>query len=133
MQSKSIATNTLLMPNIPSSFFNYPMALEHVRTKFDDFGILYAFVAMKGFGRLMIIYEETACAIKARDTVDNLILSWEERTMEDDSGIEVFNVSIDKEKPDSDRLCMKIRLYYGQVSYYYNINCTNYLTFCYAN
>ncbi|KAG2227114.1 hypothetical protein INT45_003844 [Circinella minor] len=114
MHSKSIATNTLLMPNVPSSFFNYPTALEHVRSKFDDFGILYAFVAMKGFGRLMIIYEETACAIKARDTIDKMILSWEERTMKDDSGIEVFNVNIVEEKPSNDQLWMEIRLYYGQ-------------------
>ena len=121
------------MPNIPSSFFNYPMALEHVRTTFDDFGILYAFVAMKGFGRLMIIYEETTCAIKARNTIDRLILSWEELKMADDSGIEVSNVSIDQEKPDNDRLWMEIRLYYGQVSYYYNIIWTYCLTFCYAN
>ncbi|KAI9267960.1 Calcipressin [Phascolomyces articulosus] len=114
MQSNSIATNTLLMPNIPSSFFNYPTALEHVRAKFDDFGILYAFVAMKGFGRLMIIYEETICAIKARDILDKTILSWEEHSVTDGAGIAVTNVSVGEERPNDDRLWVEIRLYYGQ-------------------
>ncbi|KAI9491070.1 Calcipressin-domain-containing protein [Zychaea mexicana] len=114
MQANSIATNTLLMPNVPSVFFTYPIALEHVRAKFEDFGILYAFVAMKGFGRLMIIYEETACAIKARGVLDKVHMSWRE-LITDSGKIEVTDVSIGEEvQATQDRPGMEVRLYYGQ-------------------
>ncbi|KAI8142456.1 Calcipressin [Fennellomyces sp. T-0311] len=112
MQANSIATNTLLMPNVPSTLFNYPISLEQVRVRFDDVGVLYAFVAMKGFGRLMIIYEETAAAIKARETIDKTILSWQEHS--ESSGVTVTDINIGNDIPSDRRPWMEIRLYYGQ-------------------
>lgn len=114
VNGQSIATNTLLMPNVPRCFFSDPSILQDVRAKFEDFGTLYAFVAMKGFARLMIIYEETECAMRAKRILDKTTLSWEETPDAitlislgegNDAGRSTFN----------DEQTMQVRLYFGQV------------------
>ncbi|KAI7881191.1 Calcipressin [Lichtheimia hyalospora FSU 10163] len=113
MDGYSIATNTLLMPNIPALFFDYPAALAFLRSTFEQHGSLHAFIAMKGFRRLMIIYEETLCAVNAHDSLDKDTLLWSHPSTES----EPIHLYI---KAPGEQACipgthdMQIRLYYGQ-------------------
>ncbi|KAI9310696.1 Calcipressin-domain-containing protein [Dichotomocladium elegans] len=116
MQAQSIATNTLLMPNIPLCFFENPTALETLRAKFNEFGAIYAFVAMKGFRRFMIVYEETLCAKNARDALDTQWLVWTEQPSSTTMGGLIVNEVriLSAVQPGSITKHMRIRLYYGQ-------------------
>lgn len=72
----SIATNTLIIPNIPHSFFLSDDALETIRSQWATFGQLHQLIPMKGFGRLMVIYLDTQCAITAKKYMDQASLYW---------------------------------------------------------
>ncbi|KAI8981448.1 Calcipressin-domain-containing protein [Pilobolus umbonatus] len=112
-KAESIATNTLIIPNIPSCFFGCDDAMLLIHDTFVEYGRLYSFVPMKGFRRLMIIYQETASATKAKQDLDKSTLLWQET--------EPFPTMISLNKPNSDYVnedkdyeSLEIRVYYGQ-------------------
>ncbi|ORY94105.1 Calcipressin [Syncephalastrum racemosum] len=116
MDGTSIATNTLLVPNIPSSFFTYQAALEAIKDCFQQFGTIYVFVAMKGFARLMIIYEETKCAMEAKRKLDKTSLCWTTTSQQD--GCETVHVTsiggMTTDTIDKNGQTMELRVYFGQ-------------------
>lgn len=115
MDSNSIATNTLLMPNIPALFFEYPASLAFLRSTFEKYGNLHAFVAMKGFRRLMIIYDETLCSVDAHDSLDKKTLLWTQPSSTSESiYLYIKDAGECVDVPGLDD--MQIRIYYGQVS-----------------
>ncbi|KAG0168914.1 hypothetical protein DFQ30_004170 [Apophysomyces sp. BC1015] len=108
-ESRSVATNTLLVPNVPRPFFFCPSALTLIRNKFEEYGAVHDFIAMKGFGRLMIIYEETMSAMAAREAMDKTTLLWKA------VGQEVDMLTLDNEMElEESMMAMAIRIYYGQ-------------------
>lgn len=115
-QGQSIATNTLLVPDIPRSFFSSKTALDKMKTIFEQFGPIYAFIVMKGFGRFMIIYEGTANAMKAKESLDMSMLYWLERQVPDGE-VSVEQVRVSKDSTVENSLNQKrlLRVYYGQV------------------
>lgn len=78
-KAESIATNTLLIPDIPPCFFGCDDAMLLIHDSFAEFGPIYTFVQMKGFRRLMIIFQETVQAMKAKTTLDKRVVIWKER------------------------------------------------------
>lgn len=112
----SIATNTLIIPNIPRCFFNSQETLKTIRQQWEAYGSLCQFIPMKGFLRLMIIYMETQCAIAAKAAMDRTTLYWtiDEQQLVDIQGLSHDN--IDKNQNDSLHT-MEVRVYFGQVSY----------------
>jgi hypothetical protein len=114
--AESIATNTLLIPNIPTCFFGSDDAMLLIHDACAAFGPLYTFVKMKGFGRLMVIYRDTANSIKAKQQLDRNHLIWKER--------EPFPEIISLTKLDETDIkawvdlgykVLDLRVYYGQV------------------
>lgn len=115
-KAESIATNTLLIPDVPANFFGCDDALLILHDAFAEFGPIYTFVPMKGFRRLMIIYQETAHAMKAKQTLDRHSIVYRER--------EPFPEIVTYAKVDSDteqvwrdagNVVLQLRVYYGQV------------------
>lgn len=78
-KAESIATNTLLIPDIPTCFYGCDDAMLLIHDAFAEFGPIYTFVQMKGFRRLMIIFQETVHAMKAKNTLDKHFIIWKER------------------------------------------------------
>lgn len=115
MDGHSIATNTLLMPNIPALFFEYPASLDFLRSTFEQHGSLHAFIAMKGFRRLMIIYDETLCAVNALESLDKKTLLWNPPSTTSNT-IQLYIKDADEHVDIPGIDGMQIRLYYGQVS-----------------
>ncbi|CDH58255.1 predicted protein [Lichtheimia corymbifera JMRC:FSU:9682] len=113
MDSRSIATNTLLMPNIPALFFEYPASLDFLRSTFEQHGSLHAFIAMKGFRRLMIIYDETLCAVNALESLDKKTLLWSPPSTTSKT-IQLYIKDADERVDIPGIDGMQIRLYYGQ-------------------
>lgn len=112
-KAESIATNTLLLPDIPLSFFGCDDALLLIHDTFAAFGPIYTFVQMKGFRRLMIIFQETAHAMKAKTVLDKHHLLWRERT----PFPEIIALVKDCDKATLDgKQDLLLRVYYGQVS-----------------
>lgn len=127
MNGYTVATNTLLMPNVPALFFQNPTVISTIRQHFESFGDLYTFVVIKGFRRLMIVYNETTSAVKARDFLDRRMLSWttvDHSIVEDLSLDYISNMGCQsqRQRPASSPLPgreyedMIVRLYFGQVS-----------------
>lgn len=116
MDGTSIATNTLLVPNIPSSFFTYQPALETIKDCFQQFGSIYVFVAMKGFARLMVIYEETQCAMEAKRKLDKTQLRWTESQRDGCETVAVTSIGdVTTDTISGSEQTMELRLYFGQV------------------
>ncbi|KAF7729329.1 carbohydrate-binding module 1 protein [Apophysomyces ossiformis] len=106
---QSVATNTLLVPNVPRPFFSCPSAMKLIKSKFEQFGTVHDFIAMKGFARLMIVYEETMAAMAAKEAMDKTMLLWKM------VGEEINLLSLDNEMAlDESTMSMAIRIYYGQ-------------------
>lgn len=117
-KAESIATNTLLIPDVPATFFGCDDALLTLHDAFAEFGPIYTFVPMKGFRRLMIIYQETVHAMKAKQALDRHSIVYRER--------EPFPEIVTYAKVDSDteqvwrdagNVVLQLRVYYGQVIY----------------
>jgi hypothetical protein len=111
-KAESIATNTLLIPSIPLCFFGCDDAMLLIHDTFATFGPIYTFVQMKGFRRLMIIFQETVHAIKAKTELDKHVIIWKER--------QPFPEIITLTQNDPDQTwegnqVLKLRVYYGQV------------------
>lgn len=68
-----IATNTLLVTNIPKHTFN-ASALSHLQAHFEQFGPLERFIPLKSFARCMIIYSATEDAVEAKGATDRTIV-----------------------------------------------------------
>lgn len=110
-KAESIATNTLLLPDIPPFFFGCDDALLLIHDAFAAFGPIYTFVQMKGFRRLMIIFQETAHAMKAKTTLDKHHVIWKERT----PFPEIISLVKDYDKEAHlDSQDLLLRVYYGQ-------------------
>lgn len=127
MNGYTVATNTLLMPNVPAIFFQNPTVISTIRQHFESFGDLYTFVVIKGFRRLMIVYNETSSAVKARDFLDRRMLSWTtvDHSIVEDLSLDYISSSMGcqaQQQPPSSPLPgrryedMIVRLYFGQVS-----------------
>ncbi|KAI9022228.1 Calcipressin [Phycomyces nitens] len=106
---QSIATNTLLIPDIPKNFFACSSAMKQIEEKFAEFGPVSQFILMKGFGRIMVIYEETMAAINAKQAIDRAILFWEQ----DNENITIIAMGKDLE-PIWNANGLEIRIYFGQ-------------------
>lgn len=100
-KAESIATNTLLCPNIPSEFFVCDQALLTLHDACAKFGPIYTFVPMKTFRRIMIIFQETLHALQAKTELDRLTLHWEDS---------LENIGFDQTGSEN----WTLRLYYGQ-------------------
>lgn len=108
----SIATNTLLIPDIPLCFFGCDDAMLMIHDAFSAFGPLYTFVQMKGFCRLMIVFQETEHAMKAKTTLDKHYIIWKERK----PFPEIVTITNEKDEETwQDYEILELRVYYGQV------------------
>ncbi|KAG2234292.1 hypothetical protein INT48_002882 [Thamnidium elegans] len=110
-KTESIATNTLLIPDIPACFYGCDDAMLLIHDAFAEFGPLYKFVQMKGFRRLMLIFQETQHAVNAKTALDKNVIVWKERLPFPE--IIAFN----KEKDETtwqDYEMLEIRVYFGQ-------------------
>jgi hypothetical protein len=113
-KAESIATNTLLVPDIPLCFFGCDDAMLLIHDTFAAFGPIYTFVQMKGFRRLMIIFQETVAAMKAKTTLDKHIIIWKERV----PFPEIVTLTTQQDSSDitwEGNQVFKMRVYYGQV------------------
>lgn len=111
-KTESIATNTLLIPDIPPCFYGCDDAMLLIHDAFAAFGPLFKFVQMKGFRRLMLIFQETAHAMKAKKALDRHYIIWRERQPFPEI------ITFTKEKDEvkwKDHEFLEIRVYYGQV------------------
>ncbi|CDH49383.1 predicted protein [Lichtheimia corymbifera JMRC:FSU:9682] len=113
------------MPNVPAIFFQNPTVISTIRQHFESFGDLYTFVVIKGFRRLMIVYNETSSAVKARDFLDRRMLSWTtvDHSIVEDLSLDYISSSMGcqaQQQPPSSPLPgrryedMIVRLYFGQ-------------------
>ncbi|KAI8074170.1 Calcipressin-domain-containing protein [Gongronella butleri] len=109
----TIATNTLIIPDIPKVFLTSTAALETIRSQCAAFGTLHQFIPMKSFGRLMVIYCETQRALAAKTAMDRAHVYWTEQHGE--SLILGWNDHVFQERdmrlPVYD---LPIRVYFGQ-------------------
>ncbi|KAL0078605.1 Calcipressin [Phycomyces blakesleeanus] len=106
---QSIATNTLLIPDIPKNFFACSSAMKQIEEKFAEFGTISQFILMKGFGRIMVIYEETMAAIKAKLEIDRATLFWKQ----ENENVEIIAMGKDLENIWNANT-LEIRIYFGQ-------------------
>lgn len=115
---ESIATNTLTIPDIPKEFFECPQVFEDLRNFLQMYGPLHTFVAIKGFARIMAVYEETTSAIVAKSELDKTEVYW--RKSIDSTQVEIVQfVADDEQRPPTlsdDFHHFLLRLYFGQVS-----------------
>lgn len=107
-KAESIATNTLLIPNIPDLFFSCDQVMLTLHDACAHFGPLYTFVPMKTFRRIMVIFQETAHAIKAKESLDRSVLVWKQNELENIA----FENATSTNTDDAERLLL--RFYYGQ-------------------
>ncbi|KAI8098586.1 Calcipressin-domain-containing protein [Halteromyces radiatus] len=111
--ANSIATNTLVIPNIPKLFFTSQDAIDTIRSMWEDFGELHQMIPMKGFRRLMVIYLDTQHAIAAKNYMDHRILYWQEI----DNTMHIVGLETTSDKDISNDLPlyeMEARVYFGQ-------------------
>ncbi|KAI8376119.1 Calcipressin [Radiomyces spectabilis] len=78
--AESIATNTLLIPDIPKEVFQSPEAICEIRELCATFGDLHQFIAMKSFRRFMVIYEDTLSSMRAKNALDRSWVTWTDNT-----------------------------------------------------
>lgn len=110
---ESIATNTLLIPDVPKSFYGCDDAMLLLHDAFAEFGPLYTFVPMKGFRRIMIIYQETVHALNAKKELDRHVIVYKERV---NNFPEIVTLSNEQDWNDQDYELFLLRVYFGQVS-----------------
>jgi hypothetical protein len=114
-KAESIATNTLLIPEIPLCFFGCDNAMLTIYDAFAEFGPIYTFVPMKGFRRLMIVFQETVHAMQAKKSLDRHSLVWKEK--KPFPGI----ITLTKLENEQDKAVweqyqlFELRVYFGQV------------------
>ncbi|KAI8365533.1 Calcipressin [Blakeslea trispora] len=114
-KAESIATNTLLIPNVPLCFFGCDDAMLTIHDAFADFGPLYTFVPMKGFRRLMIIYQETIHALQAKKALDHSLLSWKsQEPFPKILGLVTKDSGLETSWQEQDNQVTHIRVYFGQ-------------------
>ncbi|GAN10894.1 calcipressin [Mucor ambiguus] len=114
-KAESIATNTLLIPDVPAIFFGCDDALLTLHDAFAEFGPIYTFVPMKGFRRLMIIFQETVHAMKAKQALDRHSIVYREREPFPEI-VTYAKVDNDTEQvwKDAGNVVLQLRVYYGQ-------------------
>ncbi|ORX62729.1 hypothetical protein DM01DRAFT_1330859 [Hesseltinella vesiculosa] len=109
----TIATNTLIIPDIPSLFFTSDMAMTTIEAQCASFGDLHRFIPMKGFGRFMVIYKDTQRAMAAKNTIDRAHVYW---THIHDKAV-IYKVNDQLIQPAPLHLIihdLEIRAYFGQ-------------------
>ncbi|KAI8583866.1 hypothetical protein K450DRAFT_296646 [Umbelopsis ramanniana AG] len=113
---ESIATNTLTIPDIPKEFFECPQVFEDLRNFLQMYGPLHTFVAIKGFARIMAVYEETTSAIMAKSELDKTNVYWKKST--ESADLEIVQFLAEDEQPPTtlsdDIRHFLLRLYFGQ-------------------
>ncbi|RCH91782.1 carbohydrate-binding module 1 protein [Rhizopus azygosporus] len=102
--AESIATNTLLIPNIPDCFFGCDEAMLTIHDACAYYGPLYTFVPMKTFRRIMVIYQETEHAMKAKAELDKSTVVWK-------NGPKDITIKKGDTSETNSRI---LRFYYGQ-------------------
>jgi hypothetical protein len=116
--AETIATNTITIPNIPKEFFESPHVFEDLQNFLQVYGPLHTFVAIKGFARIMAVYEETQSAIEAKDELDKTQVLW--RQTRDLTDVELVQFISDHDQQpishSNDIHNFLLRLYFGQVS-----------------
>lgn len=111
-KAESIATNTLLIPDIPKCFFGCDDAMLLLHDAFAEFGPIFTFVPMKGFRRIMIIYQETVHALKAKKDLDKHVVIYKDRV---NDFPEIVTLSDPSSWSDTDYDVFLLRVYFGQV------------------
>jgi len=71
-------TNTLIIPNLPQAFFE-PAVINALKQHFESYGELYAFIPLKGFKRILVVYKDDDDAEAARDS-DGIVIGHDEET-----------------------------------------------------
>ncbi|KAI9004803.1 Calcipressin-domain-containing protein [Gaertneriomyces semiglobifer] len=66
-----IATNTLILTNVPPRVFLTDDGIANVKATLEKFGDLKAVVPLKTFGRILVVYAATASAQAARAQLQN--------------------------------------------------------------
>ncbi|KAF8602738.1 Calcipressin [Ceratobasidium sp. AG-I] len=66
-------TNTLIVPGLPSSFFD-PLVLQALRDLFVSYGRLFSWAPLRGLGRIIVVYWDPAAAEDAKRGIDGLNL-----------------------------------------------------------
>ncbi|KAH8553121.1 Calcipressin-domain-containing protein [Umbelopsis sp. PMI_123] len=114
--AETIATNTITIPNIPKEFFESPHVFEDLQNFLQVYGPLHTFVAIKGFARIMAVYEETQSAIEAKDELDKTQVLW--RQTRDLTDVELVQFISDHDQQpishSNDIHNFLLRLYFGQ-------------------
>ncbi|KAL1915221.1 uncharacterized protein VTP21DRAFT_7497 [Calcarisporiella thermophila] len=64
-----IATNTLIIPNVPIAYFTHPEDFASLRERLDVFGP-NRFIPIRSFARIFVVYFETQNAINAKNQLD---------------------------------------------------------------
>ncbi|KAG2183585.1 hypothetical protein INT43_006591 [Umbelopsis isabellina] len=110
-----VATNTITIPNIPKEFFACPQIFDDLRNCLLVYGQLHTFVAIKGFARIMAVFEATDSAMLAKSELDKTEIGW--KCNQDDSSIHLISFGGEDDNQmtlDDGVNLFVLRLYYGQ-------------------
>jgi len=64
-------SNTLILTSLPQAFF-HPSVLDPLRKHFETYGSLYSWAPIKGFGRVIVVFHNTADAERMRQECNGL-------------------------------------------------------------
>lgn len=67
------ATNTLIVPGLPPSFFD-ALVLHALRDLFVSYGRLFSWAPLRGLGRIIVVYWDPRNAEDAKGGIDGLNL-----------------------------------------------------------
>jgi hypothetical protein len=67
------ATNTLIVPGLPPSFFD-ALVLQALRDLFISYGQLFSWAPLRGLGRIIVVYRDERNAEDAKRGIDGLDL-----------------------------------------------------------
>lgn len=97
-------------------FFDSPSVFEDLRNCLQVYGSLHTFVAIKGFARIMAVFEETQSAILAKNELDKTEIGWVKDPQQSQIHLVRFGSEDGSHTAHDDVHCFLLRLYYGQVS-----------------
>src|SRR4051812_46041697 len=69
-----VGSNTLIVTNIPRLFFASPPVLSEIASWFSQHGFIERFIPIKSFTRILVVYEEEACAVAAKSALDQMTI-----------------------------------------------------------
>jgi hypothetical protein len=112
----TVATNTITIPNIPKEFFACPQIFDDLRNCLLVYGPLHTFVAIKGFARIMAVFEATDSAMLAKSELDKTEIGWQSNQQDSSIHLISFGDQDDNSMAQDESVNLFVlRLYYGQV------------------